>query len=727
MVEVKYPNQLLTFTPGLFFVDELGRYWIQQVTIRLRRELCWVRVERGVSTAEVVSYLPPYIDSESEALSLQRFSAQKQDFFESDSTASHLTGLLEMRKPQIPENPIQGSFSWLVQELQLNNVSSFLLALALLRTFDAASGAIIASCQNNQQKTFPTFALLQRLWDYPEEVTDLMLNSHPLARYGIIRIGKPASDDNSSLYESTITIPFIIANQLLYPKGEPAPEFIPIGKLRGDSKGRSLLENVSSRILTTANESLRVVPIIKPLGESFQQFLSEISDFTNKTIVAYNGNPTDLLENGKLNSLLTYCWMKSFDLFLDSNMTWVLTKEGSIPYRLLFSSQSLPLSLYLGLDSKDLLKEIPKTLSSPVAEIPVSSYTERYDCWKDYLSDLNFSDEVLQELAQKFRFGKEKIESICNSVKNWKGSLHPSKLISSCRAEVRLDDIEFAKKIEPRFKQEELILPKKQSRQFHEILTGMKNLGKVYYNWGLENGWNEVGLSCLFAGPSGTGKTMAAEILARELGLPLYIIDLSQVINKYVGETEKNLKKLFDEAEISDTILFFDEADSLFGKRTAIKDAHDRYANITVSYLLDRMEKFKGLLILATNKKKNLDDAFTRRIRYIIDFPIPSEEERLRIWKQLIPITVDKSDIDIDFLAKQFPMNGGNIKSAVFNACLQSADSTKYPLISENYAISMKELIIAIKREFDKMNRPISLEKFGQYSKIISKMEDVRH
>ena len=151
----------------------------------------------------------------------------------------------------------------------------------------------------------------------------------------------------------------------------------------------------------------------------------------------------------------------------------------------------------------------------------------------------------------------------------------------------------------------------------------MTNLTRVHYEWGTARAWNEGGLAALFAGPPGTGKTMAAEAIADALRLPLYRIDLSQVVNKYIGETEKNLRRLFDAADAADVILFFDEADALFGKRTEVKDAHDRYANLEISYLLERMERFKGLAILATNRKKDLDEAFLRRLRFVVDFPLP--------------------------------------------------------------------------------------------------------
>ncbi|HKC63781.1 MAG TPA: ATP-binding protein, partial [Pyrinomonadaceae bacterium] len=217
--------------------------------------------------------------------------------------------------------------------------------------------------------------------------------------------------------------------------------------------------------------------------------------------------------------------------------------------------------------------------------------------------------------------------------------------------------------------------------------------------------------------------TMAAEILSIELDLPMYRIDLSQVVNKYIGETEKNLKRVFDAADTSDMILFFDEADSLFGRRTEVKDAHDRYANLEISYLLERMERFKGLAILATNRKKDLDEAFLRRLRYILDFPLPDLKERKEIWQQVIPEHADAAQLDFDFLAQQFQLAGGNIRSIVFNACLQCADGSG--LNKREYAgrLTMEEIIVAVKREYDKLNRTLSIEQYGSYAPLVERLE----
>jgi SpoVK/Ycf46/Vps4 family AAA+-type ATPase len=215
----------------------------------------------------------------------------------------------------------------------------------------------------------------------------------------------------------------------------------------------------------------------------------------------------------------------------------------------------------------------------------------------------------------------------------------------------------------------------------------------------------------LLAGNSGTGKTMAADVMANALGLDLYRIDLSAVVSKYIGETEKNLDAIFREAERSNAILFFDEADALFGKRSEVKDAHDRYANIETAYLLQRMEEYSGIVILATNLKMNLDEAFVRRLHFVVDFPMPDEPFRKRIWEGAVPPEAPLgNDIDWDFLARQFKVSGGNIKNAVVAGAFLAA--------GEGQPIGMSHLVRGMRREYQKLGRMVTEAEFGKYTPL---------
>jgi SpoVK/Ycf46/Vps4 family AAA+-type ATPase len=231
----------------------------------------------------------------------------------------------------------------------------------------------------------------------------------------------------------------------------------------------------------------------------------------------------------------------------------------------------------------------------------------------------------------------------------------------------------------------------------------------VYDRWGFGKKLSlGKGLIALFSGPSGTGKTLSAEILARELGLDLYRIDLSCVVSKYIGETEKNLSRMFAEAQESNAILFFDEADALFGKRSEVKDAHDRYANIEINYLLQRVEEFEGVIILASNLSKNIDAAFVRRLSFMVEFPFPDEGHRLRIWRGIFPRQAPVAeDLDFAFLACKFRIAGGNIKNVALAAAFQAAEAGQ--------AISMVHLVAALKREYQKLGKVCEKADFEQY------------
>jgi SpoVK/Ycf46/Vps4 family AAA+-type ATPase len=238
-----------------------------------------------------------------------------------------------------------------------------------------------------------------------------------------------------------------------------------------------------------------------------------------------------------------------------------------------------------------------------------------------------------------------------------------------------------------------------------EIAAQVKQRSKVYDIWGFAvRGANGLGISTLFAGASGTGKTMAAEVLAHELRLDLYRIDLSQVVSKYIGETEKNLQKVFDAAEAGGAILLFDEADALFGKRSEVKDSHDRYANIEVSYLLQRMEAYRGLAILTTNMKSAIDIAFLRRIRFVVQFPFPDITQRTEIWRRIFPARMPTEGLDFNKLAR-LNVAGGNIRNIALNAAFLAADEDK--------SVQMSHLLRSAKSEYAKLEKTLTEAEAG--------------
>jgi SpoVK/Ycf46/Vps4 family AAA+-type ATPase len=252
----------------------------------------------------------------------------------------------------------------------------------------------------------------------------------------------------------------------------------------------------------------------------------------------------------------------------------------------------------------------------------------------------------------------------------------------------------------PHTRLDDIVLPPAQRSQLIEIASQLRHRRTVYHEWGFaECGSRGLGIAALFCGESGTGKTVAAEAIANEAGLDLYRIDLAHTVSKYIGETEKNLARIFDGAESSGAVLLFDEADALFGKRSEVKDSHDRYANIEVNYLLQRMETFQGLAVLATNRKSALDTAFLRRLRFVVNFPFPGVAERAAIWAGAFPADTPVGALDHYRLAR-LHLTGGSIQNIALNAAFTAA--------SADAGVTMPMVLEAARTEFRKLDKPIN-------------------
>jgi hypothetical protein len=271
---------------------------------------------------------------------------------------------------------------------------------------------------------------------------------------------------------------------------------------------------------------------------------------------------------------------------------------------------------------------------------------------------------------------------------------------TACRAQGRPRLENLAQHIVADARWSDIVLPQPQLELLRDIGAHVRHRARVYEEWGFASrSTRGLGITAMFAGLSGTGKTMAAEVLACELDLDLYRIDLSQVVSKYIGETEKNLRRIFDAAEEAGAILLFDEADALFGKRSEVKDSHDRYANLEVSYLLQRMEAYRGLAILTTNMRNTLDPAFTRRLRFIVEFPFPDVAQRTEIWRRVFPSTVPTENLEPERLAS-LSAAGGIIRNIALNAAFVAADA--------GTPVQMRHLLRAARAEFHKLDRALS-------------------
>jgi SpoVK/Ycf46/Vps4 family AAA+-type ATPase len=309
-------------------------------------------------------------------------------------------------------------------------------------------------------------------------------------------------------------------------------------------------------------------------------------------------------------------------------------------------------------------------------------------------------DGALDLLAAQFDLDGPRIHaSVAEALASVDGAGLADALWDAGRARARASLEGLAQRIEPVATRGQLVLPADSMALLDALAAHVRNRATVYEQWGFgAQGRRGLGISALFTGPSGTGKTMAAEVLAGELRLDLYRIDLSAVVSKYVGETEKNLRRVFDAAEEGGVLLFFDEADALFGKRSEVKDSHDRFANIEINYLLQRMEDYRGVAVLATNMKGALDPAFLRRIRFVVSFPIPDLASRTEIWRGVFPPSTPTDGLDPRRLA-QLTVTGGSIHNIAINAAFMAAD--------QGEPVRMDHVLRATRMEFAKIERPL--------------------
>ncbi len=344
----------------------------------------------------------------------------------------------------------------------------------------------------------------------------------------------------------------------------------------------------------------------------------------------------------------------------------------------------------------------------PVVHLEIHKPTaaEQILAWQTALpAESAESFSQIQTLVSQFNLNTATIHTLCSGLKASGHSPDFRALWTACRIQARPRLDELAQRIEPSASWQDLVLPEAQTQILRSAAAHVGQRSRVYEQWGFAAKGNRgLGISALFAGASGTGKTLAAEVLAHQLHLDLYRVDLSSVVSKYIGETEKNLRRVFDAATEGGVILLFDEADALFGKRSEVKDSRDRYANIEVSYLLQRMECYPGLAILTTNLKSALDTAFLRRIRFVVQFPFPDAAQRAEIWRRIFPADTPTQNLDPLKLA-QLNIAGGNIRNVALNAAFRAADAGE--------PVQMHHLLQAARTEYAKLEKTLTESEIG--------------
>ncbi len=597
---------------------------------------------------------------------------------------------------------------------QLFDLSLFeqhVLLLCAAVELDTQIAQLCARAQDNPNRPYPTFALALSLFEDP--TWDIVSPQQPLCYWRLIEVH---TNSTQTLTASPLRADERIVNYLkgLNELDERLAPFVkPFSRDYQSvhlppSQQASTLEAIAA-----LQKASRSAPAVVQLvgSDSLSQHLVAQAVARELGLYLYRFAthllPTQLSE---LETLERLCQRESRLLpilfYLDAHTLTSLETTSQAQNTALVRFLNYSHSVFL-LGTREIQPGIGQT--EWVVDIDKPTSSEQNALWLNTLKEAE-TQGLLQDrqqnaalLSSQFHLNAITIHQVAASVlvdrqdPDMSGS---DRLWSACQTVTRPQLDTLAQRLDPKATWDDIVLPEDETTLLQQIANQVRQRHTVYEDWGFHQRMNRgLGISTLFAGESGTGKTMAAEVIANELRLDLYRIDLSAVVSKYIGETEKNLRRLFDAAENGGAILFFDEADALFGKRSEVKDSHDRYANIEINYLLQRIESYRGLAILATNFKNAIDSAFMRRLRFVVNFPFPGTRERQLIWQKAFPVETPQQNLNFKQLAR-FNLTGGNIHNIVLNAAFLAAQAKT--------AVTMPQVLAATRTEFRKLDRPIN-------------------
>jgi hypothetical protein len=628
-------------------------------------------------------------------------------------------------KAEIAEPP--SALALLSQRLDLSLFEQNVLLLCASMELDTRIANLCARAQDDPPKPFPTFALALDLFDEP--AWDVLSPERPLRYFRLIEIHQPGAQPltTSPLRADERIVSYL--KGLNYPDDRLTSFLVPMDL---DLAAESLAPSQSAvvdMILSRLNQSSSSLPLspVQLLG----------ADAISKHLVAQQvaarlGRrlyrlPVELLPAASADvEMLARLWQREslllpLALYLDSQEL----DGGAPPERFGPLNRFLTRSngvFFIG--TRELMPRLTGR-DSIVLDVAKPTSSEQQQAWSAVLG--SSAGESPSLLAAQFNLNfpvLQQFAAIAKAATAGSSNSLAEVLWDTCCASERPRLDALAQRLEPKATWNDFVLPAAEMNLLRQISTQVRQRSRVYDELGFARKMNRgFGISALFAGDSGTGKTMAAEVIANDLRLNLYRIDLSAVVSKYIGETEKNLRRLFDAAEDGGAMLFFDEADALFGKRSEVKDSHDRYANIEINYLLQRIESFRGLAILATNMKGALDSAFTRRLRFIVNFPFPTPASRRQLWQKVFPQRDPKSNVpftqvaelDYDRLAR-LNLAGGHIHNVALNAAFLAATEwekkQKSGAASGAPIVTMPLILEAACAEFLKLDRPINAADF---------------
>ncbi|MFB7495718.1 ATP-binding protein [Streptomyces sp. NPDC056161] len=613
-----------------------------------------------------------------------------------DPGAAHGAGAGGADADVVLAGPGSAALAALVDCFGLTSFERDVVLLTAADELDPTTAARCAAAAGDPQRAHPTFSLALAALDDPH--WSALTPVAPLRRWRIVELDDPARLTTSRLRLDERILHFLLGSPYLDARLHGQLRRVPVPRALTpsyDLAASGLAEGWTAG--TGPDAPLVLVTGGDPHGRAEIAAAAAARAGLGLYSMSAEDVPSDPVERDRLARL----WQREAILLPSALLVEVgeLDRDQRAATEAFLAGAAVPVVV----SSED----PPRSERSYRARITVPRLDddEQFALWGDAFRDIgDLDDGELRSLVAQFQLPPHVVRSAAATVRRLLP--HEDELDAAGLAwragldEARIGMDELGRRIEPRAGWDDLVLHERQTGVLREIVAHVRQRATVHQEWGfaatLRRG---LGVTAMFAGGSGTGKTLAAEVMAKELGLDLFVVDLSQVVSKYIGETEKNLRRVFDAAERGGALLLFDEADALFGKRSEVKDSHDRYANLEVSYLLMRMEAYRGLAVLTTNMKQALDTAFLRRIRFVVDFPFPAEHERAEIWRRVLPPQAPVKDIDPGLLA-QLTVAGGSIRNIALSGAFLAAE--------EGDRLQMRHMLAAARTEYLKLERSLT-------------------
>ena len=611
-----------------------------------------------------------------------------------------------------------GRFARLRNAFQLDGDDADLLLLSLAPEISAGYGRIFAYLNDNLNQAYLTVDLASRVLRKGRterlSLQSRLMSGAPLIANRLLLLDPPEGPETHTsrrIYPASRLVQWLLEEREL----PPSMGFTPMDTSRSPLIPQITKDRIAE-VLPTLHRSVTVAVVGSTQGGR-EGVAMALAIAANRPLVRIDlercqqflDQPMDLIRELKLSGALPYVInmvASQEDPAARIKVMRLGAALAALPYPVLVGgADRRAIGALLGSDRPSLTIKVHRT-----------SLHERLDAWTEILAKRDWDTDKAAEIAERFySVGGTTLDTILDRAEAEAGGKEPDKeaIWAAARECSRPEFRGLAQHIVPRYRMEDLILTEKVKHQLDGLINYLAEQETVFHRWGASKvRARGFGVKALFSGGPGTGKTMAAEVIAGSLGLDLFRVDLSSVISRWVGETEKNLKEIFDAAEGGTAVILFDEADALFGSRGDVKQAQDRFANQEVSFLLQRLEVFEGCAVLTTNLQENIDEAFLRRFGAVIEFPMPSAVQRRKLWERAIPPGAPRDpDLDLAKLADQFHLAGGNIVNSAINACILAS--------TRREEVAMRHVVEAIGRELIKMGKQVSRVHFGDYYEFV--------